>query len=177
MLNSGNFATRVEAYSLIELIITIVLSSIVLVIFYSIFAPNQRASVSPVMQVKAAELGQAYLEEISLKRYDENSPAGNALRCNAATAPVCSATLGPNSETRIQFDDIDDYHGLNEMPPRDAFGTIRSGFSGFRVQVAVTYAGADFSLATQDLKKIVVTVTLPQAVGGQFVFSQYKGNF
>ena len=65
-----------QGYSLIELIVTIVVTSIVMIIFYSIFAPNQKNSVSSVIQTKAAELGQAYLEEITLKRFDENSPAG-----------------------------------------------------------------------------------------------------
>ena len=71
------------AYSLIELIITMVVSSVAMVIFYNVFSQSQVNSVSPIMQVKALELGQAYLEEISLKRFDENSPAGNHLRCNS----------------------------------------------------------------------------------------------
>ena len=70
--------TKNGGYSLIEPVITITLTSIVMTIFFTVFSQNQVKSVSPVMQIKALELGQAYLEEISLKRYDENSPADNS---------------------------------------------------------------------------------------------------
>lgn len=165
-----------SGYSLIELIISIVLTGIVLVIFYSFFAENQKNSASPVFQVKAAQLGQAYLEEISLKKYDENSPVGNALPCNAPTAVACSATLASEAgETRTTFDDLDDYNGLSESPPRDALNNARSGFNNFSVNVVVNYAGADFGLAVQDLKRVTVTVVLPDS--SQYVFSQYESNF
>ncbi len=163
-------------YSLIELIVTIVVTSIVIIIFYSIFAPNQKNSVSSVLQTKAAELGQAYLEEISLKRFDENSPAGNALRCNQATGPACGPiATEEGAGNRALFDDVDDYHGLDDQPAQDAFGNNRVGFNGFRVTVSVTYAGGDFGLAAQDLKLITVTVFTPE--GNSLVFSRYKGNF
>ncbi len=179
MLTNRVYFTTHRGYSLIELIITIVVTSIVMVIFFSIFGKNQLQSTSPVIQVKAAQLGQAYLEEISLKAYDENSPVGNARRCNSGVpAPSCSgAPLGSDSETRIQFDDVDDYNGLSESPPRDAFNQIRTGFSSFSVNISVTYAGTDFSLPLQSLKKIEVTVTPPEAEGGLYVFTQYRGNF
>ena len=167
---------RFKGYSLIELIITIVVTSIVMVIFYSIFARNQRLSVSPVLQVKAAELGQAYLEEISLKRFDENSPIGNAIRCNQTAGLLCGGiATEEGTNNRELFDDVDDYHGLNEQPPKDALGNNRVGFNNFKVNVSVVYAGTDFGLSAQDVKKIEVTVRTPE--GDVFVFSQYKGNF
>ncbi len=174
-LNSSN---RSQGYSLIELIITITLTSIVMVIFYTVFSQNQVKSVSTIMQAKAAELGQAYLEEIGFKGYDENSPAGNAVRCNSgAPALPCSATLTSDGETRILYDDVDDYNGLIDSPPRDALDQVRTGFNGFSVSVIVSYAGTDFGFAQQDLKKIVVTVSPPASEGGQFVFTHYRGNF
>jgi MSHA pilin protein MshD len=166
-----------KGYSLIELIITIVVTSIVMVIFYSIFAPNQQGSVSPVVQVKAAELGQAYLEEISLKRFDENSPIGNALRCNGDPSLLCGAIGAEEGITnRALFDDVDDYNGLSDNPPQDTLGNNRAGFNSYTVNVSVSYAGTDFAgLALQDLKLIQVTVITPQ--GNSMIFSQYRGNF
>ena len=164
-----------HGYSLIELVITITLTSIVIVLFYSYMSQQQLRSASPVIQVKAAQLAQAYLEEISLKRFDENSPAGNAQRCNSPSAPACSGALGADGETRALFDDIDDYNGLNDSPPRDALDNVRTGFTGFSVTTSVTYAGGDFGFAAQDMKRIELTVTTPE--GSSFVFSQYKGNF
>ncbi len=164
-----------RGYSLIELVITIALSSIVIVLFYSYMSQQQLRSVSPVIQVKAAQLAQAYLEEISLKRFDENSPAGNAQRCNSPAAPACSGALGAEGESRAFYDDIDDYNGLADSPPRDALDNVRTGFTGFSVSASVTYAGGDFGFAAQDIKRVELTVTTPE--GSPFVFSQYKGNF
>lgn len=165
-----------HGYSLIELIVTIVVTSIVIIIFYSIFAPNQKNSVTSVIQTKAAELGQAYLEEITLKRFDENSPAGNAFRCNQSPSLLCGAiATEEGAANRALFDDVDDYDGLDDQPAKDAFGNDRAGFNSYRVTVAVTYAGGDFGLASQDLKRITVTVFTPE--GNSMVFSRYKGNF
>jgi MSHA pilin protein MshD len=165
-----------NGYSLIELIVTIVVTSIVMVIFYTVFAPNQQRSVSPVIQVKAAELGQAYLEEISLKRFDESSPIGNALRCNDTPSLLCGAiATEEGAANRSLFDDVDDYNGLSDSPAQDALGNNRVGFNNFTVNVSVSYAGTDFGLSLQDLKLIQVTVISPQ--GNNFIFSQYRGNY
>ncbi|MBV1909440.1 MAG: type II secretion system GspH family protein [Kangiellaceae bacterium] len=166
----------VTGYSLIELIVTIVVTSIVMIIFYSIFAPNQKNSVSSVLQIKAAELGQAYLEEIIQKKFDENTPIGNAQRCNQLPSLLCGPIANEEGAgNRSLFDDVDDYNGLDDQPAQDAFGNNRVGFDSFRVTVVVSYAGADFGLSNQDLKRVDVTVIAPQ--GENFVFSQYKGNF
>ncbi|MCW8875623.1 MAG: prepilin-type N-terminal cleavage/methylation domain-containing protein [Kangiellaceae bacterium] len=166
-----------QGYSLIELVITIVLSSIALLVFLTLFSSIQSSSTEPVFQVKAAELGQAYLEEIGLKRFDEQSPAGNGLRCNDPAWPTtCSLVLdSEGGEVRATFDDIDDYNGLIDSPPQDAFGNARSGFTSFSVNIVVAYSGADFGFPNQDLKRITVTVTTPDSTSYQF--SQYKGNF
>lgn len=170
-----NTYIKQQGYSLIELVITIVLTSIAMVVFFNIFVNNQKKSVTPVFQIKAAELGQAYLEEILLKAYDENSPVGNGLRCNSPTAMSCSATLGSDSETRTSFDDVDDYNGLSETPPQDSLGNVRSDFNRFSVNVTVSYAGSDLGLTAQAMKRVQVTVQAPD--NSQYVFSQYKGNF
>lgn len=163
-----------DGYSLIELIITIVITSIVIVIFFSLFSPNQLHSITPLFQIKSAELGQAYLEQISLKRFDEFSPIGNAFRCDENPAIVCGMILTEES-SRILFDDVDDYDGISDNPPKDAVGNILSGFNSFTVNVSVSYAGTDFGLSNNILKKIQVTVISPE--NDQIIFTQYKSNF
>lgn len=165
-----------HGYSLIELILTIVLTAIVMTIFYNLFAFNQARSVSPVMQMRASELGQAYLEEIGLKRFDENSPIGNQLRCDQLGTQACNGIQNEEGiSNRRLFDDVDDYNGLAERPPIDALGNTRLGYNNFTVEVSVVYAGDDFGFVNNSLKKIEVRVTSPE--GDSFVFSQYKGNF
>lgn len=165
-----------NGFTLVELIITIVLSGIAMVMFASIYVSTQVKSVSPVLQVKAAELAQAYLEEISLKRFDENSPIGNQFRCDQVSQPICTNTFGAEAgETRARYDDVDDYHGLNQTPPRDALDNVRNGFAGFSVNVSVNYAGADQGFSARNLKRAEITITSPE--DDQFTFSLYKGNF
>jgi len=182
MLTISNYAFAANQYktnkgfTLVELIITIILTGLAMVMFSGIYASTQLKSISPVTQVKAAELAQSYLEEISLRRFDENSPIGNRLRCDQVSQPTCSNTLGSEvSELRVNFDDVDDYNNLNESPPKDTLGNVRSGFNGFSTSISVSYAGSDQGFSTRDLKKIQVTITSPE--NDLFVFSMYKGNF
>ena len=75
---------------------------------------------------------------------------------------------------------MDDYHGLDESPQRDALGNIRGNYAGFRVEVDVEYVSAaevtGFSLDnTSDGKLIVVRVHPPS--GTDMAFSAYRGNF
>lgn len=165
-----------NAYSLIELVISIALSSIVIVVFYSFFSNAQKQSSDSVLHFKAAELAQTYLEEINLKSYDDFSPTGNAIRCDSLPSLPCSIILGPEvSELRTNYDDVDDFNNLSEQPPVDANGNTRQGYSSYQVSIQVSYAGGDFALPSTSLKKIQVTIIAPQ--GEVFVFSQYKGNF
>ena len=167
-------ARRYQGYSLIELIITIVLTSIAMTMLFTVFGSMQINSVSPVFQIKAAALSQAYMEEILLKKFDEVSPAGNSARCNSPGNPVCSGVLGSDGETRSQYDDVDDYDGVSDTPPQDALGNNRTGFANFTANITVSYAGSDFGLTNTDLKKIEITIIAPR---DQFVFAAYKGNF
>jgi len=171
-----NLLKKNNGFTLVELIITVVLTGVVITMFSSLYVSIQIKSVSPVFQIKAAELAQAYLEEISLKRFDENSPIGNQLRCDQASQPICSNVLGAEAgESRANFDDVDDYNNLTESPPKDALGNTRSGFSNYSSNISVSYAGTDQGFSMRNIKKIQVTVISPE--NDQFIFSVYKGNF
>jgi MSHA pilin protein MshD len=165
-----------SGFTLVELIITILLTSIATLMFANIYSTTQVQSASPIIQIKAVELGQAYLEEIALKKFDENSPIGNTLPCDFTGQLVCSNTLGVDTgEVRSTYDDIDDYHNLVDSPPQDATGNSRSGFSNFSVSISVNYAGTNQGFNNRLIKLIQVTVTTPQNTS--FLFSTYKGNF
>jgi len=180
---------RQGGFSLIEMVVTIVVMAVVLGGVALVFYDTVRKSPEPLLNIRAAALGQAYLDEILTKRYDEHSGQGGIPRCNSsdAGAQPCSATLGPdasptnaaNPESRTEFDDVDDYNGLDESPPVDALGNVRTGYAGYRVRVKVAYAGTGangLGLANlQDAKLITVTVTSP--MGDDMVFSAYRVNY
>ena len=170
---------RQRGFSLIELVVMIVVLSLALTGVTIAINETVKHSAKPLVHTRAMELAQAYLDEILTKRYDEHSGQGGIPRCNS-TDPghrACSTTLGPDpGETRATYDDVDDYNGLDESPPRGAQGTVLSGYAGYRVRISVVYAGTGLGLTNnQGAKLITVTITSP--LGTNLVFSAYRVNY
>ena len=164
-----------RGFTLIELVVTIVVMAISFTALGVWMFNANAGSADPVISMRAATLGQAYVEEVLSKRFDENTSSGGIPRCNEVGQPACSGSMGADAgETRSTYDDVDDYNGLNEVPT-DAFGNARANYTGFNVSVVVRYAGSDFGLTNTELKKIDVTVTTPS--GSPHVFAAYRGNF
>lgn len=176
---------RQHGFTLVEMIIGIVILSIAFSMFTQIVFPLSNQGAEQVHQIKAAELGQSMLNEILTKAYDENFDGNDAIRrCGDAGVPVLNCTaanaLGPEmGEIRAGFDDVDDYHGLNELA--NSLG-VAAGFAqsyiGYTINVQVIVDG-NFD-GTADLqntiaKLVTVTVTTPQNFN--FVFSGYRVNF
>jgi len=137
--------------TLIDLIVTIIILAIAVPPMVGVFITSTRNSTFGVNMARANHLASNLLEEIRSKRWDENTGAA-------------SATLGPEGETRSTYDDVDDFHGLNETPPKDSLGVAMSGTTGFRQQVSVCYvASTDLNTClgsgTSNYKQITVTVT------------------
>lgn len=165
--------------TLVEIIIAIALMAIALVPLTMSFSFTAGRSADAMIEVRLVELGQAYIEEILSKRFDENSAPGGAPPCSSVST-ACGAIGAEAGETRATFDDVDDYHGIDEMPPLDSLGNVRAGYDRFRVEVEVAYASAaevaSYGLdASTDLKKILVRVHPP--VGTAIDFEVYRGNF
>jgi len=163
----------------VELVITIVIMAIVMVTIASTLARSVGRSADLLYQVKLVELGQAYLEEILTKRFDENSPVGGVPACSPTTT-VCGAIGVEAGESRGLFDDVDDYDGLDESPPVDSQNNVRQNYAGYRVAVTVSYLTPALQSAysldgVTDGKLISVTVSPP--TGTPLVVSVYKGNF
>ena len=177
MRTSARYA---RGFTLIEIIVSIVAFGILITLFSAVLAPQVSQGTDPLYSIRAAELGQSYLEEILGKRFDENSPLGNADRCNAPSQPACSATFGVDTGETAgvtnTFDDVDDYATVSNQAPTDQSGSIRGGYEDFRVSISVAYAGSEIGLPNNtDAKRIDVTITDPR--GSQYVFSAYKTNF
>lgn len=183
--------TRVNGragFTLIEIILTIIILgslSLILIPFYQAIVHSP----DPMIRERAVALGQAMMDEILSKRWDENSPVGGLPICtdespNTTVRPslvdACitsasdPATLGPDGEAlRTTYDDVDDYTDIDE----DGSFTDQSGATvslpGYKRQVTVEYipsANNDTishdqpaaSATPTDSKRIVVTITTPQ---------------
>ena len=124
-------------------------------------------------------LAESYFEEISAKRYAESTPSGGIPACSTATTP-CGSIGSESGESRTSYDDIDDYDGLTESPPRDALGNLRPGYDSFSVSISVRYLssaevsdlGAD---DPTDAKRISLQISSP--TGGVQDFVTIYGNF
>lgn len=170
--------------TLIELIVGIVVLGISLSIITSVLGPLYVKSADPWHQVRAAELGQSFINEILGRSYDQNSNrSGSLLRCNEAGALSCTAeaNFGPDgNETRLTFNDVDDFHdftGTGEIFTNilDLQPELSDYYRSYKLNVFVAYAGAEFGLNHQQLKRITVVVTTP--TGTQIDFAAYKGNW
>ena len=175
---------RQRGFTLIELIVGLVVTAIALAYLTSVFFSAPQRSVEPLLQIRAAELGQSLMDEIITKAYDEVTPLGGMPPCSPCTA---AAGLGPDGgENRSNYDDVDDYHAYcNTAPPYanvvDAFGNAPNDFANFRMSVCVSYDGdydgsAD---ASENAKLVIVDVSLPPIGGSrqQFRVKAWRGNF
>lgn len=188
-----------RGFTLIELIIGIVVFSIIMTVVIGLIAPQSRFSVEPIWQIRASELAQSLMSEINAKSFDENSDrTGSGLRCNEGTDCTTSNNLGPDAgEARGSYDDIDDYHGLNQtgaaiLSARGAqlLNDGESLYTGFTAQVMVYYdenedgvndddldsdGTNDTGTFVGDVKRITITVITP---GGEpITFSSYRWNY
>jgi MSHA pilin protein MshD len=134
--------------TLVELVITIVVIGITAAALYSAMAAITGRSADPLLRQQSLSIAEAYLEEILLQAYLDPS----------------SGTVCPSAPvSRIQFDNVCDYAGLDDGGARNAQGNAIAALVGYRVQVAITPRALD-GLAASDVLHVEVSVRDP---GGQ----------
>ncbi|NQZ08963.1 MAG: prepilin-type N-terminal cleavage/methylation domain-containing protein [Algicola sp.] len=174
-------AKNQSGFTLIEMIAGIVIMAISMTALTSVLYPYAVGSTDPIFQVRAAELGQSLLNEITGKSYDENTDLNTGIRCGeAGTACTAVVALGKDDgeTTASTFDDVDDYdeydHEDAQLDSANAYDTL---YSGFTFIVTVNYDGnydGTFDSNTS-AKRIDIEIVTP---GKQsFKFAAYKGNF
>mgnify|MGYP001599012373 CR=1 FL=1 len=115
------FKGRMEGFTLIEIVMIIVVVSIAIPTLLIVLGQGARQSVDAELQVSATNVGQAMMEEIKTKCWDETAVSGGA--CTGTVTPSAIGTDGaPGTETRTActgtsatpYDDVDDYNGYLE---------------------------------------------------------------
>lgn len=159
--------------TLVELVITIVVVGIALSALISALTTGITNSTTPLWESKALTLSQAYLDEISAMRFDDQTPVGGG-EVSAAVSPCIASNEG---QSRAGFDDVDDYNGLSDTPPVLIDSTIdMAEYSAYQVSVLVLCAGSELGLSNNNLaKRITVIVQTP--TGDSRSVAIYKGNF
>lgn len=166
-----------KGMTMVELMMAVTIILLVVVPLTKVLFSSMRSAMSFGDANKAIQLAQDLMEEIKQKRWDETEPAGGG----QTPGPPYSAIGNDGGESapgvagaKLTWDDIDDYNGLIEAPPRDIANNIIVGtyFSlgppvsaKFTRQVTVQYVnvpdGGSISVlgaGTTDYKQIIVTV-------------------
>ena len=147
---------RQAGTTLIELVISIVIVSIAASALLMALSMTVGSSADPMVRHQAIAIAEAYLEEITLKAFDD--PDGVDGEAN-----------------RTLYDDVDDYNGLVDVGARDQFNAALTGLDDYTVTVAVTASSGLPSIASTDL--FLISVTITHAANIDFTVSAYRANF
>lgn len=168
--------------TLVELVISIIILSIAMVALMNAFSVNMQNSADPLWRNKTLKLAQLYLDEILAKNYDHNTPVGGMPVIVAPSCVLGPDTVAGTAETRENFNDVDDYHGINNEVPVSIISPLDISYNNYRVSVDVMCVGDDVGAVDKDnapdsnqAKKIIVTITPPGQAA--IPFSVYKANF
>lgn len=140
---------KMAAFSLIEMVMTLVILAIITSAITSAFVINTTHSSDPQIISQGVYIANAYLEEIMLK--DFTDPDGGELYTAGAEA----------GETRVNYDDIYDYHNLSDttgavFPGASTPNVV--GLEKYNISVSVDTANIS-TLNSIALQPITVTVT------------------
>ena len=140
---------RQSAFTLIEIIVTIVVVGIAATALVGVFGTLARSSADPAIQQQATTIAEAYLEEILLRSFDDPQD------------PVQPETGADEGEAgRAEYDDVQDYRSLAAGPAADQFGNPVAALANYTVTVTITNSALDV-VAAADALRIDVDVDHP----------------
>jgi MSHA pilin protein MshD len=146
---------RQRGMTLVELVIAIVIIGIAAAALYSAMASFAGRSADPMLRQQSVLLAEAYLEEILAQAYADPGAAA----CNQ----------------RLCFDDVLDYHNLDDQPPQDARGGVLNQLAGYRVRVSVSTGSLGAGAASVAARYVEVRVSDP--TGAELRLGGYRGDY
>ena len=169
-----------RGFTLVEAIITLMIVSIAVLAITSVLSFGVSRSADGLWQAKAVGLAESYIEQIMARRFDEQTPLGGVPACSATTVACTPVGAFDDGEPRADFDDVDDFHGVDDIPALDGDGAPIPGYERYRVEVDVTYPDAaqqaELGLTQADDAKII-TVTVTAPAQRPMAFRVVKANF
>jgi MSHA pilin protein MshD len=114
---------RETGATLIELVISIVVIAIAVGAVLGLLSSSAAHSADSMVLSQAVSIAEAYIEEVSLKPFDDPDAADG-------------------EANRADFDDVNDYDGLVDVGARDQFGNPIGSLSSYTVSVAVVPSNA-----------------------------------
>lgn len=166
------YSKAIKGVTLVELVISIVIVGAAMGGMLSAFGNLAGNSASGLYQARQIALAQLYLDEILSKHYSEDTGVGGI----PASTSACSIGGADTGESRGRFDDVDDYHGLSEVPSfSNGVFSGSSLYDQYLVSVRVVCEGTSLIGASTKAKVITVTVRAPD--NSELSLAAYKGNF
>ena len=151
---------RQSAFTLIEIIVTIVVIAIGASALLSVFGNLARSSADPAIQQQATTIAEAYLEEILLRAFDD---------------PQGGETGNDEGESgRAEYDDVKDYRSLAVAAAADQFGNPVPALADYTVTVTVTNSALG-GLPAADALRVDVNVNHPAI--GDILLSGYRTRY
>ena len=191
-VSKSSVPMKMRGFTLIELVVGLTVFALGLTALFSILSPELiRRSTAQIDQVRVAELGQAILQEISARAFDDAVPLSGAQRCgDDAGSPACTAesqfggiVTDPSTTpvsivtNRIHLDDVDDFDTQGAWIPVESFLSedLTDGegrrYANFAANIDVSYPNGT---PTHE-KRIIVQVRTP--VGEIFPFAAVRWNY
>ena len=158
----------VQGMSLVEMILTIVIISVAMVASLRSFSVLSGRSSDVMVQTRALDLAQLYIDEILSHRFDEDTGVYGTPTFTGA----CRIT--DDGENRDDYDDVDDFAEISNEAPALIDSSLAADYAGFTVSVDVA---CDDSIGVNTDGAKLVTVTITDPIGNDSVFSVYKGNY
>ncbi|KDM92797.1 prepilin-type N-terminal cleavage/methylation domain-containing protein [Photobacterium galatheae] len=193
-----------RGFTLIEGILAIVIMAIAMVMLVSFLFPQAEQSAVPHYQARAAAVGQAAMNEILARKFDEQSDPFNdsVIRCGETGYP-CSSPVslgGDSGEVNSGLlnvgmaDDVDDFIGCwgtaaqctgSSQPRRGKLQDLirgsaaqESDYRNLWLEVSVAYEGDAFDGASTSVtaqKRIRVLVKTSRY--GDYLFTAFRSNY
>jgi MSHA pilin protein MshD len=162
MPSTASLSTRRprSGFTFTEVLVSVLLVSTVLIGATNLLGNVVRGRTSIARSVRAQQYAQQLMVEVMDTAYEEGSFLGKDF-------------FFVFPETRSQFDDVDDFDGLDESPLQNRAGVTTPNTSGWRRRVAVawvspanpqTVVGSD-----QGVKRITITVERNGTVMAQLI--------
>ena len=144
--------------TLVELIITIVIVGIAATALFSAMASITGRSADPMLRQQSLAIAEGYLEEILLQDY-------------ASATDPCTG--------RACFNDVRDYHDLDDRPPRDMNDNVIPGLDNYRVEVEIAARSLADGLGPvgQKVPALHIRVTVTDPAGGTLSLDGYRTDY
>ena len=125
-----------KGFLLLEALLTMIVIAVALVALNAALIMMVKSNAAGEASVVSTQISQRMLEEIRLRRWDENTPIPSSYIKNPSAIGL---DAGESASDKRTFDDIDDFQGWTESPPRDPVMNVLSAFDDYATSVTLRY--------------------------------------